>query len=77
MSSTNQITPGASSVTTTNQLTPGPSGSTSSEQIDAGLKATMYLLMEDGLSKIKMEDASGFLLLETSYSAPTTYNQLP
>lgn len=77
MSSTNQITPGASIVTTTNQLTPGPSGSTSSEQIDAGLKATMYLLMEDNSSKLKMEDASGFLLLETSYSAPATYNQLP
>lgn len=77
MSSTNQITPGSPSVTTTNQLTPGPNGSTSAEQIDAGLKATMYLLMEDNLSKIKMEDASGFILMETSYSAPATYNQLP
>jgi hypothetical protein len=76
MSSTNQITPGASGATSTNQLTPGANGSTYDDQINSGLKATMYLLMEDNSSKIKMEDASGFILLETSYSAPTTVNQI-
>jgi len=76
MSSTNQITPGVSGAMTTNQLTPGAIGSTYDQQINSTLKATMYLLLEDNASKILLEDASGFLLLETSYSAPTTTNQI-
>lgn len=76
MSSTNQITPAVNGATTTNQLVPGANGSTVEDQIDAGLKATMYLLLEDNASKIKMEDDSGFILLETSYSAPSVVNQI-
>jgi hypothetical protein len=64
-------------MSTTNQLTPASPTVTITDQIDNTAKATMYLLMEDNVSKLLMEDDSGYILMERSYWPPTTTNQLP
>lgn len=63
-------------MSTTNQLTPGSPTVTITDQIDNTAKATMYILMEDNVSKLLMEDDS-YLLMEKSYWPPTVTNQIP
>ena len=64
-------------MSTTNQLTPASPTVTVTDQIDIAAKATMYLLMEDNVSKLLMEDSSSYILMEKSYWPPTVTNQLP